>query len=218
MATLSVLGLYEYDNTLFSLFAPPEGIDVETAINDILAECADMEVLYPSWEVMHTLIGVWSKKCEYKWKTLLATTMQDYDPIANYDRHEQWDEHGDHDRTTNGTVDGNYSDTSKATLNSTVSENTGVHGFNDSTTAQPWEDKTTTTATTQDTTDSGKNSSLNVVSDNGVTNNTRIGRAWGNIGVTTTQTMLQQEREISDFSIYDAITNDFKQRFCLLVY
>ena len=40
----------------------------------------------------------------------------------------------------------------------------------------------------------------------------------GNIGVTTTQQMIKEERETAMFNLIDAITEDFKKRFCLLVY
>lgn len=40
----------------------------------------------------------------------------------------------------------------------------------------------------------------------------------GNIGVVTTQSMIKEEREIAYFNLIDAITEDFKKRFCLLVY
>ena len=40
----------------------------------------------------------------------------------------------------------------------------------------------------------------------------------GNIGVTTTQQMIEQEREIAKFSIINYIAVSFKERFCLLVY
>lgn len=40
----------------------------------------------------------------------------------------------------------------------------------------------------------------------------------GNIGVTTTQEMIRQEREVSQFSIYDYIVASFKSRFCIGVY
>ena len=40
----------------------------------------------------------------------------------------------------------------------------------------------------------------------------------GNIGITTTQQMIKEEREVNEFNIYDYIINDFKQRFCLLIY
>lgn len=40
----------------------------------------------------------------------------------------------------------------------------------------------------------------------------------GNIGVTTTQQMIQAERDLVRFNIYDLIIDDFKQRFCVLIY
>ena len=43
-------------------------------------------------------------------------------------------------------------------------------------------------------------------------------RAYGNIGVTTTQQMLQSERDIVQFNIYDFIADSFKNEFCLLIY
>lgn len=42
--------------------------------------------------------------------------------------------------------------------------------------------------------------------------------AHGNIGVTTTQEMIQQERRIDRFNMYDIIIENFKMRFCILVY
>lgn len=40
----------------------------------------------------------------------------------------------------------------------------------------------------------------------------------GNIGTTLTQRMITAEREIAVFNIIDFIINDFKERFCLLIY
>lgn len=40
----------------------------------------------------------------------------------------------------------------------------------------------------------------------------------GNIGVTTTQTMIKEAREIAMFNIYDVIAESFKENFCLMVY
>lgn len=46
----------------------------------------------------------------------------------------------------------------------------------------------------------------------------RDGRAYGNIGVTTTQQMIEAQREVVLFNMIDTIVNDFKKRFCLMVY
>lgn len=40
----------------------------------------------------------------------------------------------------------------------------------------------------------------------------------GNIGVTTTQQMIESERELVKFNIYDYIISSFKKRFCILIY
>ena len=42
--------------------------------------------------------------------------------------------------------------------------------------------------------------------------------AYGNIGVTTTQQMIQQEREIALFNVMEVIITEFKARFCICVY
>lgn len=40
----------------------------------------------------------------------------------------------------------------------------------------------------------------------------------GNIGLTSTQQLITEERAVSKFNIYDEISADFKNRFCLMVY
>ena len=42
--------------------------------------------------------------------------------------------------------------------------------------------------------------------------------AHGNIGVTTTQKLIREEREVDKFNLYDIIIEEFKVRFCVLVY
>lgn len=40
----------------------------------------------------------------------------------------------------------------------------------------------------------------------------------GNIGVTATQDLIQKQREVVQFNIYDFIAESFKKEFCLMVY
>lgn len=46
----------------------------------------------------------------------------------------------------------------------------------------------------------------------------RAGNVHGNIGVTTTQQMIEQERAVAQFDLYKLIAEEFKCEFCLLVY
>ena len=41
---------------------------------------------------------------------------------------------------------------------------------------------------------------------------------YGNIGVTTTQQMLQAQRDLAMFNIFDVIAKDFIKQFCVMVY
>ncbi len=45
-----------------------------------------------------------------------------------------------------------------------------------------------------------------------------VRRETGNIGVTSTQELIQREREIAEFNLTDFIVQDFKRRFCIMVY
>ena len=40
----------------------------------------------------------------------------------------------------------------------------------------------------------------------------------GNIGITSTQQLIKEERDTADFNIYDRISLDFRNRFCIQVY
>ena len=44
------------------------------------------------------------------------------------------------------------------------------------------------------------------------------GRMWGNIGVTTSQQMLQSELDVAMFNLYDRIADIFIQEYCIPVY
>ena len=83
---LSPLGLYEWDNTVFDLMQIPEELDKEVLVKNILAETAELEVLYPNPVVFKNLVYVWSAKELDVWERLYATTQYEYNPIENYNR------------------------------------------------------------------------------------------------------------------------------------
>lgn len=43
-------------------------------------------------------------------------------------------------------------------------------------------------------------------------------RETGNIGLTTTQQMIREQREVAEFNLYAYITQAFKKQFCVMVY
>lgn len=160
---LSIMGMYEYDNSLF------DGLDVPTytdknnvvhvvdktkVIQSILLNCAELEILYQNIDTMKLAIGVWSAAEQDTWKKMYATVMMEYNPLWNVDA----------DIVNIGSV----------------------MGFNED---DNWSDAAKETQ-----------------------------RRTGNIGVTSSQSLIEAERSIADFSIIRFITESFKKRFCIMVY
>lgn len=98
MYKISLVGLYEYDNNLFEhltlpTFVIPENppahvflVDKDTLVAIILEKSAEFPALYPDWDFMHFMIGVWSKNCAYMMQTLFDSLNFNFNPIENYDR------------------------------------------------------------------------------------------------------------------------------------
>ena len=220
-ATLSILGLYQYSPDVFDLFKLPDGVSLDSVRDNILMELAELELLYPSGEFMKTAIGIWSSKQLPVWEKLYATTILEYNPIHNYDRTEEWTEEETGNRNesrtqnqeSNGESSGTVQNSGKDTVKSDVS------AFNE-TAFTPKEMQTTTLGT--ENTSSGTAKQTTEITDgtdeNSSRKNTRTGHAFGNIGVTTTQQMIEAERSVVKFNIVDYIVEDFKRRFCLLIY
>ena len=222
-ATMTVLGLYQWDNTLFSLLTLPEGLDKDTLVDFILAECSDLEILYPNPEVLKGLIGVWSATEQYTWGKLYATMELEYNPIDNYDRTET--------RSLASQAVGNSADGGTDTVtsadtgsDSTTGSSTNINQVKAFDTAtNTFTDKEKDTVSNSGSTTYGKTNTN--TTRYGHTNNntyakndTETVNAHGNIGVTTTQQMIEQERETAKFNIFQVILDEFKQRFCVLVY
>ena len=220
-ATLSILGLYQYSPDVFDLLKLPDGVSLDSVRDNILMELAELELLYPSGTFMKTAIGIWSSKQLPVWEKLYATTKLEYNPIHNYDRTEEWAEEETGNRNGSRTQSQESSGESSGTVkNSGVDTvKSDVSAFNE-TSYTPKELQTTTLGT--ENTSSGTAKQTTDITDdteeNSSRNNTRTGRTFGNIGVTTTQQMIVAERNVVKFNIVDYIVEDFKRRFCLLIY
>ena len=75
-----------------------------------------------------------------------------------------------------------------------------------------------TTAVTSSSDASGTTSSDETRNNVGQFENIHKGRMYGNIGVTTSQQMLQAELDVSMFNLYDRIADIFIQEYCIPVY
>lgn len=85
--TLSILGMYNWDDNIFENFVVPEVCDRDVIIDNILLECAELELVYPDWETMHFAIGKWSQKELKRWNDIAKVLYaEDYDPFKSYQR------------------------------------------------------------------------------------------------------------------------------------
>lgn len=235
-AVLSTLALYKWDNTLFDKFKVPNGMDKDTVMNTILTNTAEMNVIYSNPDTLKEMIGIWTNKNFDIWQKLYDTTQFEYNPIWNYDRTEEYSDSYkdtiDHDKVNKRTENFTRDLGENATFNSTNTRNytddvsNKVAAFNngmvDNSSAHSSGDGTETVNSTNNVTQTGNTNTTINDTDNIDENRNHSGehnmRAYGNIGVTTTQQMIGQEREIVQFNVSDYIANDYMQNFCIMLY
>lgn len=242
---LSIRGLYRYNDKLFDKMVFPSGFsdqDKETTILNIIAECAELECLYPDWNFMHSMIEIWSRLENPIWSRIYNASLLEYNPIENYNRteletvkDEHSDTHSGDDVTSNSGNDVNKAsgtDTTGSTethsgTDSNTNSNTAydantlyvhdksdlLHGESISTTGSVTHGETNTfTHGKKETVTHGEK-----IDYSGEI--TKENHTSGNIGVTTSQQMLEQEINIAPaLNVMKLMVQSFKERFCLLVY
>ena len=206
-AKISLMGLSNWDSGLFDLLVIPEGLDKDTFVDNLVTETAELEVLYPNYDVMRTLIGVWSNKMLPVWQHLYETTQYEYDPIENYNRTDTGRINRSNTRVHSGT------DTETRNTNSQSDEY--IAGFDS---VPSGNNDGLVKNNRLENTGGGTNTLAHgeQIADNGLDTTSLTSR--GNIGVTTTQKMIREEREIAEFNIYDRMIKDFMDRFCIMVF
>ena len=246
LAKLTMIGFNNYLNkmynqSLFDLMDLPEGIDKETLCDNIILQGGEFEVLYADPEFMRSAINVWSKKCYDTFSKWVSALKKEYDPLENYDRIEDWQDSGNRGlQSTTGRSSNNtrtFDNQDKRTIDTqnqrsidtdTTTENT-VSAF-DSSEYQPSEK----TQVDNGGTDTMNNTGTDTVDYSGTIedelfegatgseNESNItihgGRIHGNIGVTTSQQMLQAELDVRRFNLIDQITDMFILEFCIPIY
>ena len=240
-AKITTVGFYQYmkayNNDLFGLLNLPPGIDKDTLVNNIMLRGGEFEVVYSNPDFYKSAIGLWSNKHYRTFEKWINALNIDYNPLENYDRMEEWSDVGS--RINTGTVsdsgtitntgtqstEATGKDNFKGSGNSTSSDEISAYNSNsfqndkkNTTNSSNSSETNTTNRNTR--TDNLSESNSNTRTDNlsEKTNSDRKGRAHGNIGVTTSQQMLQSELDIAKWNIYEQITDLFLSEFCIMVY
>ena len=236
-ATMDLIAAYNYNPNVLDLLEIPEAIDKATLIDNLLMETAEREIIYTNLAFLRQAIGSWSKKNLPVWEELYKTTQYEYNPIWNKDgtvtETETRDLHGTNyhtdntdrvdnltDKNTRDFKDKETRDLDDETLNS-------VYGFNSSSEAP--NEKVHTDYTGTDTMDHTGTDTMDhtgrqdidrtydeKTTDTGTVKHERVEQ--GNIGVTSTQSLILEQREVVKINLMDIIIDDFQKKFCLGVY
>lgn len=198
---------------LFSLMTLPDGIDKDTLTGNILLRGGEFEVLYADPVFMRDMISIWARKWSRTFTKWVEALSIEYDPLENYDRREEWtDTRNRNDSSTEGT---SASSNVSGNVNTTGTAEKKVSAY-DSNTYQPSEQSTTSNNET-----SGSNtSSSGSLNRSGEEHEgaKHLGRIHGNIGVTTSQMMLESQLSISEWNLYEHITDLFLSEFIIPIY
>ena len=235
-AKITLIGIENYLNPERSVFDKmnlPDGIDKETLIGSILLRCQEFELLYSDPDFLIDAVNIWSRKNYWTFDKWVKAINIKYDPLYNYDRTEEWtDTHeGDYSKTGSGNSSGNTGTTNNLTethnLHSTndVTNTHSEKAFNDSSLVNNQTDvvdqdgsDTGTITNTGTVTGNYSNTDSNKESGDDSFENKHSGRMYGNIGVTTSQQMLQSELDIARWNMYEHIADLFASEFCIMVY
>lgn len=196
---LTLWTLYQFtDGDIFEDLTLPDEIDKDGFVNRLLMTRGEHSVLWPDPDFFKRCVTIWGQNWYDNFARIAATLAAEYNPIHNYDRHEEYTD-------TEGVGKSGTSTASGRTDSETEQQ---VSAFDEST-YQP--DSKTILGSGSSSTDS---SSERI--DRELTHDAHL---YGNIGVTTSQEMLQAEVKLrSDLRLYDIMCDVFSQELLLLTY
>ena len=214
MDRVTLWGFYQYDKTLFDNIVLPDGIEKENLVAEIMKNSGD---LYPYHQVLEYLkrnINYWFARRLFDFGRIYEALRMEYSPIENYDRKE------------NITRDYENSGIDKAstTLGSTTtSTNIGTNDNENKVSAYNESDYTNREKDIQ-----SHNSTVTNTGSGTDTTQTEYGlkrkevediRVHGNIGVTTSQQMIESELSLrAKYDIYKIIAKEFEREFLVQIY
>lgn len=202
---MNLFNVLQFDEDFFENFELPDTIDRDILKGEIFRRCG---MSTPIWTDVHqfkVIASIWFKSHVWEFSEVEKTLHYDYNPIENYDRKEDSKRIFDSDKNNEYT---NKSDI--VTKNSNTSENK-VSAFN-SNEYQNKERDTSNGSATSNANGSGSSK------DNEHHTDIYDSRMHGNIGVTTTQAMIKEQRDVIDFNVYEYIAKKFDTAFFLGVY
>lgn len=122
MAKLTIVGMYNYDQSLFDGLTFPTGIDKDIAVNEILMRSGEFCALYTDPVFMKLQIGIWGQKHYRTFEKWIEALSEDFNPLYNYDRHEEYTDTEETGKTGKTTLEASGTSSSGTTGQVTTSD------------------------------------------------------------------------------------------------
>ena len=223
-----IRALLDYDDTLFDDMVLPEGLDDEDGvvrgliIDDIILRHGDTPLFIPEPAVMKYYITSWSSRMQPVFQRMWNACIAEYDPIENYNRQEDRTETTKDTMGNTRTLDtsNDTSGTDTVTESGTRTTENSVSAENVTTFSPDNKSVETPDITTERTPDLSVTDTGTITDDGSYDGSLTIdSHIHGNIGVTTSQQMLEQELAIvPKLDIIRIISDSWAAEFCLAVY
>lgn len=230
MARLTLWGIYQYDKTLFDNIVLPDGIDKDNLVSDIMRNSGDLYPYHQVPEYLKRNITFWFSRRLFDFDRMYKSLRAEYSPIENYDRiedikREYKDSGTDTETLTLGSsTTSSHTGTDTDSTQGSGSNEKGVSAYNEDGYTNRERDTEThnsnNTQTYNSTVTNTESGSDKTQTDYGKqrteTENTRI---HGNIGVTTSQQMIESEMSLrAKYDIYKIISREFEREFLVQIY
>ena len=209
-----IRAMMDWDNTLFDGMVTPDSVTITEVVDHIIYKYGDAPLFSPDPEVIRFYIGRWSNRRLPLWNRYEAAINIQYAPLENYNRTEE--------RTENraGTVDntGTVNTADTGTVGTVISGDITDQRAADN--SDNWSNYDKSTESGNNTTTNNLNRletrNLSEEQDIDYTINSNI---HGNIGVTTSQQMLNSELDlIPRLDLIDYIADDWHAEFNMMIY
>ena len=248
MARLTLWGIYQYDKTLFDNIVLPEGVDKDNLVSDIMRNSGDLYPYHQVPEYLKKNITFWFSRRLFDFDRMYKSLRTEYSPIENYDRIEDIKREYKDSGTDTETLTLGSSTTSSHTGTDTDStqgggsNEKGVSAYNEdgytnrekdtethnSNNTQTYNSTVTNTGSGSDTqkqtfdssvTNTGSGSDKTQTDYGKQRTETENTRIHGNIGVTTSQQMIESEMSLrAKYDIYKIISREFEREFLVQIY
>lgn len=220
-AIIPIATLYDYDNSIFTDIYV-KGVSRDQLIDHFLLSYGDLTPVYQDPSYLRRHVTSVARSLQWTIDHLWEVTQLDYNPIENYDRMESWEDKGC------GTFQKGKVDTeetfNKGDITTTFGKVTDsthkVAAFNSSDPEVANTDNTTDSGSDSQTfgADSSHGSVTNGL-DESTTKETHEGRIHGNIGVTTSQRMMQAEIDLTTaYNFLDKVCELYANRLLIGVW